>query len=98
MCVCLCVFVCVCVCVYLYVSVYMYVCVWGGGACVCLCVSVCACVCVCDSAWTVATAAGEEGGADGGAGSDVNRRRGLERVKSERGDEQSSEDQQCCRQ
>jgi len=59
---------------------------------------VCALVCVCDSAWTVATAAGEEGGADGGAGSDVNRQQGLERVKSERGDEQSSKDKRYCRQ
>ena len=50
------------------------------------------CVCVCDSAWTLVTADGEEDGADGGAGSDVNWRGGLERVKSERGDKQSSED------
>ena len=83
---------CVCVCVYVYVGVYVYVCVWRGGECVCTRVSVCACVCVCDSAWTLVTADGEEDGADGGAGSDVNWRGGLERVKSERGDKQSSED------
>jgi len=58
---------------------------------------VCALVCVCDSAWTLVTAAGEEGGADGGAGSGVNRRQEMERVKSEQGDEQSSEDKRCCR-